>query len=110
MAITLAEMDDRVTFGQQLQQETGPVVLINTFNVAPEEAEGLLAVWAEPQATRAGRQPSPTPEPSPTPTVAPTPTEPGTAVVEETEVIVETEVVPAPTATALAEATPTPEE
>jgi hypothetical protein len=46
MAITLAEMDDRVTFGQQLQQETGPIVLINTFNVAPEEAEGLLAVWA----------------------------------------------------------------
>ena len=47
MGITLAEMDDRVTYGQQLQEETGPVVLINTFNVAPEDAERLLAVWAE---------------------------------------------------------------
>ena len=47
MAIKLAELDDRVTYGQQLQQETGPVVLINTFNVAPEDAERLLAVWAE---------------------------------------------------------------
>ena len=47
MAIKRAELDDRVTFAQQLQQETGPVVLINTFNVAPEEADRLLAVWAE---------------------------------------------------------------
>ncbi len=47
MAITLAEMDPRVTFAAQLQQETGPVVLINTFTVAPEEADRLLAVWAE---------------------------------------------------------------
>ncbi len=47
MGITLAEMDDRVTYVQQLQQETGPVVLINTFNVAPADADRLLAVWAE---------------------------------------------------------------
>ena len=47
MAVTLAQMDPRVTFAEQLQQETGPVVLINTFTVAPEDAERLLAVWAE---------------------------------------------------------------
>ena len=47
MAITLAELDDRVTYVQQLQQETGPVVLINTFTVAPQDADQLLAVWAE---------------------------------------------------------------
>ena len=47
MPIKLAEMDDRVTYVQQLQQETGPVVLTNTFNVAPEDADRLLAVWAE---------------------------------------------------------------
>ncbi len=47
MPIKLAEMDERVSFREQLQQETGPVVLINTFNVAPEDAERLLAVWAE---------------------------------------------------------------
>ena len=47
MPITLAEMDERVSFREQLQQETGPVVLINTFTVPPEDADRLLAVWAE---------------------------------------------------------------
>ena len=47
MPVQLAEMDPRVTFFQQLQEETGPVVLINTFTVAPEDAERLLAAWAE---------------------------------------------------------------
>ena len=47
MAIKLAQMDSRVTFAEQLQQETGPVVLVNTFTVAPEDAERLLEVWAE---------------------------------------------------------------
>ena len=47
MPIKLAEMDERVGFREQLQQETGPVVLINTFTVAPEDADRLLAVWAE---------------------------------------------------------------
>jgi len=40
-------MDDRVTYFEQLQEETGPVVLINKFNVAPEDAEHLLEVWAD---------------------------------------------------------------
>src|SRR5918997_1377071 len=47
MPIKLAEMDERVSFREQLHQETGPVVLINTFTVPPEDAERLLAVWAE---------------------------------------------------------------
>ena len=47
MPIKLAEMDERVSFMEQLRHETGPVVLINTFTVAPEDAERLLAVWAE---------------------------------------------------------------
>ena len=47
MPIKLAEMDERVSFREQLQQETGPVVLINTFTVPPEDADRLLAVWAE---------------------------------------------------------------
>ena len=47
MPIKLAEMDERVSFREQLQQETGPVVLINSFTVAPEDADRLLAVWAE---------------------------------------------------------------
>ncbi len=47
MPIKLAEMDERVSYMQQLQQETGPVVLINTFTVPPEDADHLLQVWAE---------------------------------------------------------------
>jgi hypothetical protein len=43
MAVELQEMDERVTFQEQLQQDTGPVVLINRFNVAPEDAEKPLA-------------------------------------------------------------------
>src|SRR5918993_2177260 len=47
MPIKLAEMDERVSFMEQLQQETGPVMLINTFTVPPEDADRLLAVWAD---------------------------------------------------------------
>ena len=47
MAVKLAQMDPHVTFAEQLRQETGPVVLVNTFTVAPEDAERLLEVWAE---------------------------------------------------------------
>ncbi len=46
MPAQLAEIDDRVSTVAQLQQETetGPIVLINTFTVAPEDADQLLAV------------------------------------------------------------------
>ncbi len=47
MAVQLQEMDERVTFGEQLQQDTGPIVLINRFNVAPEDTESLTQAWAE---------------------------------------------------------------
>jgi heme-degrading monooxygenase HmoA len=47
MAVELQEMDERVTFREQLQQDTGPVVLINRFNVAPEDTESLLQAWAD---------------------------------------------------------------
>lgn len=47
MAAKLAEMNDRVSFAEQLQKTTGPVVLINTFTVAPEDMDRLLDVWAE---------------------------------------------------------------
>jgi quinol monooxygenase YgiN len=42
----LREMDERVTYMQQLQQEGGPVVLVNVFNVAPEDADRFLEAWA----------------------------------------------------------------
>ncbi len=42
----LAEMDNHVTYRQQLQQDDGPVVLINQFTLAPEDTGRFLEVWA----------------------------------------------------------------
>jgi quinol monooxygenase YgiN len=44
--LQLAEMDDRVRLADQLSQEVGSVILINTFRVAPEDVDALLAAWA----------------------------------------------------------------
>jgi heme-degrading monooxygenase HmoA len=43
----LQEMDEQVTYMEQLQAGDGPIVLVNVFNVAPEDAERLLEVWAD---------------------------------------------------------------
>ena len=43
----LREMDSQVTYLQQLHEEDGPVVLINPFTVAPEDAGRFLEVWAD---------------------------------------------------------------
>jgi heme-degrading monooxygenase HmoA len=40
-------MDERTTYGRQLQEDGGPVVLINQFNVAPEDTERFLEVWTD---------------------------------------------------------------
>ena len=44
--LTRVEMDERVTIADQVGQEVGPVILINTFKVAPEDADALLEAWA----------------------------------------------------------------
>lgn len=43
----IREMDGQTTYLQQLQQDGGPVVLINQFSVAPGDVERFLEVWAE---------------------------------------------------------------
>jgi heme-degrading monooxygenase HmoA len=43
----LREMDEQVTYRQQLQEDAGPIVLFNQFNVAPEDTERFLEVWAD---------------------------------------------------------------
>ena len=43
----LREMDDQVTYVQQLQEDDGQVVLINQFNLAPGDADRFLEVWAD---------------------------------------------------------------
>ncbi len=40
------EMDENVTWREQLEQEGGPVVLVNRFSVRPDEAQQLLRAWA----------------------------------------------------------------
>jgi heme-degrading monooxygenase HmoA len=44
--VKLIEMDDRVTLRQQMDKGGGPVILINRFNVEPEDVEALLKAWA----------------------------------------------------------------
>ena len=41
------EMDDQITYMQQLDEDGGPIVLVNIFNAAPDEAERLVEVWAD---------------------------------------------------------------
>ena len=40
------EMDERVALADQLKEEVGPVILINTFHVAPDDVDALLDAWA----------------------------------------------------------------
>jgi heme-degrading monooxygenase HmoA len=43
----IREIDEKVTYLQQLDEDDGPVVLINQFNVAPEDVDRFLDVWTE---------------------------------------------------------------
>jgi quinol monooxygenase YgiN len=45
--LKLVEMDKRVPIFAQMQQEVGPVILINTFTVDAAEVEQLLRAWAD---------------------------------------------------------------
>ena len=40
------DMDRHVTLFEQLAQEVGPVILVNTFHVEPDDADALLEAWA----------------------------------------------------------------
>jgi heme-degrading monooxygenase HmoA len=44
--VSFVEMDKQVPIREQLGDLGGPVVLINTFTVKPEEAGQLLDAWA----------------------------------------------------------------
>lgn len=47
MTVKLEELDPHVAYAEQLTQETGPIVLMNTFSIAPDDAEQFLEVWRE---------------------------------------------------------------
>jgi heme-degrading monooxygenase HmoA len=40
------EMDERVPLSAQMEEKLGPVVLVNTFTVEPDEVAQLLKAWA----------------------------------------------------------------
>lgn len=42
----LVEMDRHVSILEQMEQQVGSVILINTFTVEPEEVEQLQEAWA----------------------------------------------------------------
>lgn len=44
--VKFAEMDQTVTLNAQLEDDGGPVILINTFIVPPEDADALVEAWA----------------------------------------------------------------
>ena len=43
--VAFEEMDKHVTIFAQMEVDTAPVILINTFTVAPQDVEQLLAAW-----------------------------------------------------------------
>ncbi len=47
MVLKLTEMDEQVPYFAQLDQDTGPIVLINKFNVAERDVQALLDAWAD---------------------------------------------------------------
>ena len=44
---TFVEMDAQSTLSAQMEQEVGPVILINMFTVNADETSQLLKAWAE---------------------------------------------------------------
>jgi quinol monooxygenase YgiN len=44
--VKLVEFDEKVKLAQQMDEDVGPVILINKFNVNPEEVDQFLKVFA----------------------------------------------------------------
>jgi hypothetical protein len=40
------EMDEKIAISKQMEQDIGPVILINKFNVNPEDVDGFLKAWS----------------------------------------------------------------
>lgn len=45
--VKMVEMDEAVSLQQQLGHEVSPVILINKFNVKPEDVDLFVAAWAD---------------------------------------------------------------
>lgn len=42
----IVETDKRVTLEKQLEENAGPVILINKFNLDPQDVDQFLKAWA----------------------------------------------------------------
>jgi quinol monooxygenase YgiN len=43
--VKVVEADEHIKLSEQLDEDVGPVILINRFNVKPEEADQFLKAW-----------------------------------------------------------------
>ena len=44
--VKIVEMDERTTLVKQLDEDLGPVILINKFNLDPQDINQFLKTWA----------------------------------------------------------------
>ena len=44
--VEIEEMDKRRTLDKQLEEDVGPVLLINKFNLDPQDVNQFLKAWA----------------------------------------------------------------
>ncbi len=45
--VKIVEMDKRITLEKQLDEDAGPIVVMNKFNVGPDEIDEFLKVFAK---------------------------------------------------------------
>ena len=45
--VEIVEMDKRITLEKQLDEDVGPIVVMNKFNVDPQEVDEFLQVFAK---------------------------------------------------------------
>ncbi len=44
--VNFKELDTNVTLAEQMQEEEGPIVLVNVFTVEPSQEDELVKAWA----------------------------------------------------------------
>ena len=44
--VKILEMDETITLEKQLEEDIGPVILINKFNLDPQDVNQFLKTWA----------------------------------------------------------------
>jgi quinol monooxygenase YgiN len=45
--VRIVEMNERITLEEQLDEDVGPIIVMNKFNVGPDEVDEFLKVFAK---------------------------------------------------------------